>query len=151
MIVLPAPVRSGIESEAEATYPEECCGLLVGVHQANGTIVLERAVASPNVAEGRRRDRFEVDPSVRFGLARELAGTASAVVGHYHSHPDHAAEPSTTDRKMAFEPELVWLIVGVGRQRPAEPPRATAIRAYRIRADGRVRELPIVDSRPAAP
>lgn len=144
MILLPAAVRDQLTSEAEAAYPDECCGLLVGRRQADGATALERAVASANVATGRRRDRFEVDPRVRFALIRELAGSSSAIVGHYHSHPDHPAEPSAMDRAMAFEPDLVWLIVAVCRERPAEPSRAGTVRAFRIAAAGNVFELPIV-------
>ncbi len=117
MILLPAMVRAQLEREAEATYPEECCGLLVGRRDADGSTAIERAVASPNVAIGRQRDRFEVDPRVRFALSRELVGTSSAIIGHYHSHPDRQARPSATDRALAFEPDLVWLIVAVAQHR----------------------------------
>ena len=144
MILLPGAVREQLTREAKAAYPNECCGLLVGRRHPDGATMVERAVASANVATGRRHDRFEVDPRVRFAVIRELAGSSSAIVGHYHSHPDHPAEPSATDRAMAFEPDLVWLIVAVGRERSGEPPRAGTVRAFRIAAAGHVFELPIV-------
>lgn len=144
MILLPEGVRTQLMREAEAAYPEECCGLLVGRRRADGSLALDRAVSSANVAAGRHSDRFEVDPRVRFRLTRELAGTASTIVGHYHSHPDHPAEPSATDRAMAFEPELAWLIIAVRRRRPDERARAGAVRAFRINPSGAVFELPIV-------
>ncbi len=149
MILLPAAVRAQVASEAEAAYPEECCGLLVGRRRADGAIALERAVASANVAAGEKRDRFEVDPRLRFALMRELAGTARAIVGHYHSHPDHPAMPSATDRAMAFEPDLIWLIIAVRRQQPPDRrANAAEMRAFRIDADGSVFELPIGDNEP---
>ena len=101
-----------IRRAAERAYPEECCGLLVG-HDSEGDICVTRVVDSPNVHPERTRDRFEVDPKIRLDLERELRGTPERIVGHFHSHPDHPAMPSETDRTMAFEPALVWVIVAV--------------------------------------
>ena len=101
-----------IRRAAERAYPEECCGLLVG-HDGEGDIRVTRVVDSPNVHPERTRDRFEVDPKIRLDLERELRGTPERIVGHFHSHPDHPAMPSETDRTMAFEPALIWVIVAV--------------------------------------
>ena len=38
-----------IEARAEATYPEECCGLLVGSRNAS-SITINRAETSPNMS-----------------------------------------------------------------------------------------------------
>ncbi len=121
MIVIPAGLMKQITDAAERAYPEECCGLLAGIEEPSGTTRITRVAASDNVAEGaRRHDRFEVDPKVRFDLMRQLADGPERMVGHYHSHPDHPARPSEQDRKMAFEPDLVWLIVAVDKGRAAE-------------------------------
>ena len=113
MIVLSASQRARIETIAEQTYPEECCGLLVGVERADGAIVVTRIVESRNLRADRVRDRFEIDPQIRIDVERELRSQRERIVGHYHSHPDHPAFPSATDLEMAFEPSLVWLIIGV--------------------------------------
>ena len=115
-----------IKSMAERAYPEECCGLLVGRRQGAGVVVVTRIVDSPNVHPERTRDRFEIDPKIRFDLERDLRGSAERIIGHFHSHPDHPAEPSETDRAMAFEPELVWVIVAVADARAEE------IRAFKV-------------------
>ena len=125
MIVLsPAQSRQIIET-AEAAYPEECCGLLLGRVHENGDIDVTRVAPSRNIASDdagapRRRDRFEVDPQLRFAVMREIEGTDLAIVGHYHSHPDHPPGPSAHDLASAFEPELVWLIVAVEKGRAGE-------------------------------
>lgn len=102
-----------INAQAQAAYPGECCGLLAGRIQADGSITVTRVTPSANVADPPGDDRFEVDPKVRFDLMRALADTDETIVGHYHSHPDQPGEPSQTDLAMAFEPELVWLITPV--------------------------------------
>jgi proteasome lid subunit RPN8/RPN11 len=113
-----------IARAAEAAYPEECCGLLVGEGDEGGEggerrWRVARVEASANLAEGDRRRRFEVDPRLLIRLHRELRGGETRVIGVYHSHPDHPAEPSAHDLELALEPGMVWLITSVmdGRAR----------------------------------
>ena len=113
MIVLPRAVAGHIADAAEAAYPDECCGLLVGRAEATGDRLVTRVEASPNVAEGNTRDSFLVDPKIQFDLMRELGDGPESIVGHYHSHPDHEAAPSERDRRSVFYPDHVWVIVAV--------------------------------------
>jgi proteasome lid subunit RPN8/RPN11 len=124
MIRLRADHLAQIRTAAERAYPEECCGLLVG--QGSDVIDVTRIVESPNIRKDRARDRFEVDPKIRLEVERAVRGTPERVVGHYHSHPDHPARPSETDRALAFEPELVWVIVAVSADGVQE------VRAYKL-------------------
>jgi len=120
VIAIPAALLERIKETAETAWPEECCGLLAGLRKPDGGIAVTRLAASRNVTEGDTRQRFEVDPMVRFELMRELGDGPEAIVGHYHSHPDHPARPSEHDLEMAFEPDLVWLIVAVEGGRATE-------------------------------
>lgn len=113
MIVIAAHDLQRIERAAETAYPAESCGLLVGRGDAKGILTVSRVVESANLKASARLDRFEVDPKLRFDLMRELDGAEDRIVGHYHSHPDHPAAPSNTDRSMIWEPEMVWLITAV--------------------------------------
>ncbi len=113
MIFLPRPLLKRIVDAAEAAYPEECCGLLVGYNQPPADIVVSRVEVSPNVTEEGANERFEVSPQLRLELMRTLEGGPERVIGHFHSHPDHAAQPSERDLERAWEPELVWLITAV--------------------------------------
>lgn len=131
MIVVPAACLRAIRDACARAYPREACGLLAGVAAADGAVRVHRVYASANVAAGGGRDRFEVDPAVRFRAMRALAGSGLGIVGHYHSHPDHPARPSATDRAMIFEPDLVWLITAVAGGRPG------VTRAFQPWADGR--------------
>jgi proteasome lid subunit RPN8/RPN11 len=126
MIKIDAGQLSHIRSLAERTYPEECCGLLIGRALAPDEVLVTRIVDSPNVQSDRAHDRFEIDPKVRLDAERSLRGTGERVVGHFHSHPDHPARPSDTDLAMAFEPDLVWVIVAVAQG------RADEVRAFRL-------------------
>ncbi|NQU59901.1 MAG: M67 family metallopeptidase [Rhodospirillales bacterium] len=123
MIQIPDALVAAICGAAEGTYPEECCGLLIGHKDNGGKFTVSEIAASPNVAKGDHKDRFEVHPQVRFDVMRKLGDGPEQIIGHYHSHPDHAGEPSATDLEMAFEPEMVWLIVAV-QNGLAQRPRA---------------------------
>ena len=131
MIVVPRPLLKSICDLAEAAYPRECCGLLIGRGDRPATVTVTRIAESENVADGPGHDRFEVDPQVRFDVMRELGliadggaavvvPTAERIVAHFHSHPDHPAQPSQTDLDMAFEPEMIWLITAVEGGRAAQ-------------------------------
>ena len=137
MIGLPRPLLRRIRAAAEEAYPAECCGLLIGRRDAGGSVDVTAIEPSPNVA-AHGHDRFEVDPRVRLDVMRALEGGPEAIIGHYHSHPDHPAEPSARDLEMAFEPDLVWVIAAV------EGGRATEVRAHVLDASGnRFRELEV--------
>ena len=127
-----------LRSAAEAAYPGECCGILVG-RSGGGDFTVTGVEPSANVAPTGAPDRFEVDPTLHFRLLRGLRGGADAIIGHYHSHPDHEAEPSAADRARAYEPEMVWLITAVAAG------KAGASRAFVIGAHGAVTELEVVE------
>ena len=112
-MVIPAALLKNVTDAAEASYPDEACGLLIGAPKADDVILVSEVKSAPNVASGSRGDRFEIDPQVRFALTRRLRGGAERIIGHYHSHPDHPASPSGRDLEMAFEPDLIWLITSV--------------------------------------
>ena len=119
-----------IERAAEAAYPEEACGLLIGRAEPGGAWQVSAVEASANVAEPPRTRRFEVDPKLRLKLERALRDSPDSVVGAYHSHPNGSAAPSETDISMIFEPDMIWLITAV------TDGRAGATMAYKPTEDG---------------
>jgi proteasome lid subunit RPN8/RPN11 len=108
-LVITAAVDQGIRRHGAETFPHECCGALVG---ASATGHVAGAVALPNTTEEGPRRRFLVRPSdYRFAEQRasELGGE---LLGFYHSHPDHPAQPSQFDLDHAW-PTFAYVIVSV--------------------------------------
>ena len=104
---LAAAVVGAIRRHGEETYPHECCGALVG---RDGRVVA--TVALPNTTEEGPRRRFLVRPS-DYRLAEEQASALGGeLLGFYHSHPDHPAQPSQYDLDHAW-PTFAYVIVSV--------------------------------------
>lgn len=119
--------RDVIVRAARNTYPNECCGLLLGRREGDDLIV-DEVVESENLS-AHPENSFEIDMRLRLRLQRELRGTGRDIVGHYHSHPDGPAEPSARDRAEAWEPDLIWVIVGIAAS------GETDIAAFMVGAD----------------
>ena len=112
MILIDPLGLKAIVDAAEASFPDEACGLLVGQWVTPDHCSVTNVVASENVAADRSA-AFEIDPALRLDLQRTLRGSDNRVVGIYHSHPDQSAQPSARDLKRAWESDLVWLVTSV--------------------------------------
>ncbi len=97
----------------QAGYPYETCGILIGEPVEGGIRVYE-AIEAPNLNKERPGDRYELDPSAMLAADREARSQGLEIVGIWHSHPDHPAEPSETDRASAWE-GWSYMIVSVTR------------------------------------
>lgn len=113
MLILPLSVRQELESWAAAGYPNETCGLLIGRSIAGQVDVLHVASAQ-NLNRERARDRYELDPAGFLAADQTARERSLDIVGVWHSHPDHRAEPSETDRAGAHE-GWSYLIAAVTR------------------------------------
>ena len=111
-VVLRAEHLSAIARHGEATYPEECCGILLG-NEADGARVIERLVPIDNQwASVDRGERFLIGPRDVLGAEREARRSGLDVLGFYHSHPDSPARPSEFDREHAW-PWYTYLIISI--------------------------------------
>ncbi len=123
-LTLARRARLLIAADARARFPEECCGLLIGVLRA-GKAHVTRVVPAANVAPpARRRRHFEIDPGALFAVRRTLRESGAtrhreAILGYFHSHPGGNALPSGADLAGAHEVGLVTLI--------AAPPRKAGV------------------------
>jgi proteasome lid subunit RPN8/RPN11 len=106
-LTISAAVDEAIRRHGEETYPHECCGALVG----NGAFATG-IVALPNTTEEGPRRRFLVRPSDYRLAERQATELGGALLGFYHSHPDHPARPSQFDLDHAW-PTFAYVIVAV--------------------------------------
>ena len=124
MLLLSSAVRRDLEAWALAGHPHETCGLLLGRTRGD-RVEVARALRARNLDRERARDRYELDPRDFLAADRDARESGDEIVGIWHSHPDHPAEPSETDRLAAWE-GWSYLIVAVTRE------RVTDVRSWRL-------------------
>ena len=118
---------AAIRKHGEADYPHEACGLMGGTMEGDRTVV-RQLVALPNERSDSARNRYLIDPDAFRRAQKTLDGEGLEIVGVYHSHPDHPAEPSTFDREHAW-PRLSYIIVAVAAGRSGD------LRSWRLSDD----------------
>ncbi len=107
-----------IEAHAAETFPEECCGFLIGSPSEPSRVTAVRRAR--NVAETNRERRYVIDPLEQLRVEKELSETGEAVLGFYHSHPNHPAEPSEFDRSHAVPWYRWYVILSIADRKPAD-------------------------------
>ena len=113
MITIPASLLQQIYDHTEASYPNECCGLMIGTLQDDGGNKIVHAFRTcRNLNQERARDRYDMDPLDMLRVEREFENSSWEIIGIYHSHPDHPSRPSQTDTDRAF-PIYSYVIVSV--------------------------------------
>ncbi len=116
---------------AEQTYPDECCGLLLG-HRADrvGLSIKSLLEVYPTVnaweahqqafvsadAQSTTRRRYAIDPQVLLTAQKSARNSGLEIIGFYHSHPDQPAVPSECDRVWAW-PFYSYIIIAVHQGR----------------------------------
>lgn len=120
-----------MKRHAEADYPNECCGFFYGLEGDNRQVRIAQKV--DNVKEGDQTDRFQIDP-MDYQKAEKYAITHDLdLLGVYHSHPDHPAEPSEHDREVAL-PWFSYIIISV------EDGESVNVRSWRLNDERRFEE-----------
>lgn len=119
--------RTSLEFWAQAGYPYESCGLLIGTREREAATV-KRVTQAKNLSTEPARNGYILDPQ-DFLKADDAARTQCLeVLGVWHSHPDHAALPSETDLVAAW-PDWSYVIVAVSSEGVQD------LRAWRLNGD----------------
>ena len=85
-------------SHAQATYPNECCGAMLGTVDGDVKTV-KVGVAIENAFTGVQHERYELRPEDLLKADREARSRGMDLIGIFHSHPDCDAYFSETDLK----------------------------------------------------
>jgi proteasome lid subunit RPN8/RPN11 len=122
-ITLRAAIIDAINAHGRETYPNECCGALIG---RDGFV--SETLALPNTTEEGPRRRFLVRPADYRAAEARASELGQELLGFYHSHPDHPARPSQYDLDHAW-PFFSYVIVSVLNGTAAD------LRSWRLRED----------------
>lgn len=101
MIRLSKKIKNQILAHAQACYPSECCGVIVG----------RDYIPCTNLAT--EHNQFYIDPACI--VYAESLGEITAIV---HSHPDGSSVASEVDKAQMALHGLPWVIVGFSPNEP---------------------------------
>ena len=104
-----------IREHVREAYPEECAGALVGMDVGEMKIVVDVWRAENVHDEEERSRRFLIEPLQIKEFEERARERDMDLLGFYHSHPDHPAEPSEYDREHAW-PYYSYVIASVGEE-----------------------------------
>jgi proteasome lid subunit RPN8/RPN11 len=128
-LFLPKRILDAMILQAEAEDPIEACGLLSGQER------IVRDIHELTNADN-SEDHFSMLPAEQIAVAKKVRVAGTEILAVYHTHPASPARPSEEDIRLAFTPNMVYLILSL--MLPWRP----ELRGFCIQ-DGDVVEVPI--------
>jgi proteasome lid subunit RPN8/RPN11 len=99
MIRIEAEPWTAMVAHARESYPNECCGAMLGVSagENGGDKTVNAAMRLENAFAGAQAARYELRPEDLLAADRAARERHMDLIGIYHSHPDCDAYFSKTD------------------------------------------------------
>ena len=123
-----ADCQKNMNTHAEATFPEECCGAMLGIERNDGTREISEIIRVDNTKGENRERRFLIDPRALLNAEKVAKEKGLDVLGIYHSHPNHPSQASEFDRIHAM-PFWSYLIIS------CMDGKAARVQSWRLRED----------------
>ncbi len=99
-------IIDSIIAHAKSGTPIEMCGYLAG---QNGIISKHYELTNIDASE----DHFTFDPKEQFTTVKDARNNGLEVCAVYHSHPLTPARPSVEDIKLAYDPNISYVIISL--------------------------------------
>jgi proteasome lid subunit RPN8/RPN11 len=119
MLKIAQSVYDALRSHGEETYPQECCGVLLGHDNGDGQRMVTQSVRCGNTRTDSPENRYNIDPRELVRIQLESRKVGLDILGFYHSHPDHPARWSPTDFAEAHWLGCSYVISSVERGKAA--------------------------------
>lgn len=108
---MPQQIINDLFDHAKKGLPEEVCGYLAGTGRE-----VTRHFALTNIDHS--NEHFSFDPKEQFQVVREARKLGLEILANYHSHPETPARPSQEDIRLAFDPNISYVIVSLAAEIP---------------------------------
>ncbi|MFH1283823.1 MAG: Mov34/MPN/PAD-1 family protein [bacterium] len=99
-------VIQNIIEHAKKDTPVEACGYLAGIEEE---IVKEYPMKNIDTSN----EHYSLDTKEQFDVVKKARNEGLHILAVYHSHPDTPARPSAEDIKLAYDPNMVYVIVSL--------------------------------------
>lgn len=110
---------AAMRMHGEETYPDECCGILLGKPDGAGGNEVLALMRAGNTRTDSAHNRYHISPLELIQAQRVGRETGLDILGFYHSHPDHPAQWSSTDFAEAHWLGCSYIITAVEQGKAA--------------------------------
>src|SRR5437868_4746465 len=118
MLKISQSVLQALHRHVEETYPNECCGILLGqIDMEKDERTVSLSVRCGNTRTDSAHNRYHIDSKELIAAQKVARERGEDIVGFYHSHPDHPARWSQTDFAEAHWIGCSYVITSVERGR----------------------------------
>lgn len=111
MLKIKEDVYSDMIAHAKEGLPIEVCGYL---GEKNG--ITSKIRRMKNIDES--NEHFTFDPKEQFEAIKEFRNGGYKATVVYHSHPETPSRPSVEDIKLAYDPNVSYVIVSLADDEP---------------------------------
>lgn len=105
-------VLEALIDHASRELPVEVCGYLA---EKDGLVTKHYELRNLD----HRHDHFTMDAKEQFAAVKNMRENKLKLAAVYHSHPETPARPSQEDIRLAFDPEISYVIVSLACNKPA--------------------------------
>ena len=99
-------IIDNIIAHAEGGAPLEICGYLAS---KDGVVIKHYELTNIDQSE----DHFSFDPKEQFDTVKDARANGYDLCAVYHSHPVTPARPSQEDIRLAYDPNISYVIVSL--------------------------------------
>jgi proteasome lid subunit RPN8/RPN11 len=99
-------VLQSITDHSRREMPYEACGYLA---EKGGTITHHYELTNTDKAA----DHFSMDPQEQFAAIKDIRSHSLKLAAVYHSHPETPARPSEEDIRLAYDPDISYVIISL--------------------------------------
>jgi proteasome lid subunit RPN8/RPN11 len=106
MIQIPKKIIEEIFAHARTDAPIEACGYLTG---KEGLVFKRYPMRNVDASP----EHFTLDPKEQLQVIKQARAEGQTVLSVYHTHPASPARPSEEDIRLAFDPNISYVIASL--------------------------------------
>ncbi len=125
-VIITESTYQSILAQARKDAPVESCGYLLGTDKETAT------ENYPMTNIDHSEEHFSFDPKEQFAVLKYAREKGLKIVGNWHSHPASPSRPSEEDKRLAYDPNILYFILSLAEEKPV-------LNAFRIEG-GKVKE-----------
>lgn len=106
MIKIDRNLVQEIFEQGKRELPNEACGYLAGKEG-----LVQKRIEMTNVDQS--PEHFSFDPKEQFAAVKEARAEGLTLISVYHTHPVTPARPSEEDIRLAYDPDISYIIASL--------------------------------------